>query len=130
MSTFQIILFSLGYFPFGQVCCYVISLMQPTSIYSGSYTLVAISIERYNVQHNIDVFLEFVSNKTYLDKFWNCNLQTNINTGCSNLGKSNYFLQGRIHSKLKKSCEFSQMGWGLFQNFDIFTTFFYFFCMF
>jgi len=43
----QIILFSLGYFPFGQECCYVISLMQPASIYSGSYTLVAISIERY-----------------------------------------------------------------------------------
>ena len=46
---FQIILFSLGFFPFGEVVCYVISLMQPTSIYASSFTLIAISIERYSI---------------------------------------------------------------------------------
>ena len=42
----QTILFGLGYFPFGEVICYIISLMQPSSIYSSSFTLVAISMER------------------------------------------------------------------------------------
>ena len=42
----QIILFSLGYFPFGRVFCYIISLMQPTSVYTSSFTLIAISVER------------------------------------------------------------------------------------
>ena len=66
-SFFQIILFILGYFPFGAVCCYVISLMQvlsklfcvfinfecilqPCSIYASSFTLVAISIERLDLK--------------------------------------------------------------------------------